>query len=296
MGPWRPRPRGFGSQVVVCRAVAVAALALCALHARELDALVARFWEVLRAQAWFRLDSFEPMLSTCCFFVYIGGFAVLDNVLMPAFPVLRGYRIQARDDESAWRHHGRIRGEMLSYVVPLLTLDYFFPRRALPEAPPTAARVVWELFACLFLYDLLFTALHVAWHRVPWLYRCVHAEHHRHTTTRAGDAVRHTVVDGTGDVLCSILALNLARAHPLSRALYDATITYLLTELHSGTDLPWSLANLVPGVFAGPRRHDEHHRVGNAFYGKFFVWTDDALGLTAEKDRARVSAWLAAAC
>lgn len=36
------------------------------------------------------------------------------------------------------------------------------------------------------------------------------------------------------DTLCSVAALNLVRAHPMSRAAYNLLITYLITELHSG--------------------------------------------------------------
>lgn len=36
------------------------------------------------------------------------------------------------------------------------------------------------------------------------------------------------------DVACSIAALNLCRAHPMSRCVYNVVIVYLLTELHSG--------------------------------------------------------------
>lgn len=36
------------------------------------------------------------------------------------------------------------------------------------------------------------------------------------------------------DTMCSVVALNSVRAHPLSRAVYDVIITYLITELHSG--------------------------------------------------------------
>lgn len=36
------------------------------------------------------------------------------------------------------------------------------------------------------------------------------------------------------DVACSIAALNLCCAHPMSRCVYNVVIVYLLTELHSG--------------------------------------------------------------
>lgn len=47
-------------------------------------------------------------------------------------------------------------------------------------------------------------------------------------------AVRHTFIDGTMDVACSVFALNVVSCHPLSRAVYDVVIIGLITELHAG--------------------------------------------------------------
>ena len=47
-------------------------------------------------------------------------------------------------------------------------------------------------------------------------------------------AVRHTFIDGTMDVVCSVFAINLLRLHPLSRAVYNVVIIGLITELHAG--------------------------------------------------------------
>lgn len=47
-------------------------------------------------------------------------------------------------------------------------------------------------------------------------------------------SVQHTFVDGTMDVACSVLALNVLGCHPLSRAVYDVAIIGLITELHAG--------------------------------------------------------------
>lgn len=51
---------------------------------------------------------------------------------------------------------------------------------------------------------------------------------------RALQAVRHTFIDGTMDVVCSVFAINLLRLHPLSRAVYNVVIIGLITELHAG--------------------------------------------------------------
>ena len=49
-------------------------------------------------------------------------------------------------------------------------------------------------------------------------------------------------------------------------AVYDVVIIYLLTELHSGYDLPWSAQNVCPTVFAGSKLHTQHYLTGKGFY------------------------------
>lgn len=64
-----------------------------------------------------------------------------------------------------------------------------------------------------------------------------------------------------------------------SRMVYDIVIIFLITELHSGYDLPWMPQNVVPfGIFAGSRRHTQHHITGRAYYQKFFVYADNFFG------------------
>ena len=71
---------------------------------------------------------------------------------------------------------------------------------------------------------------------------------------------------------CSVIAVNITRAHPLSRAVYNVVIVALLCAIHSGYDLPWDLCNLIPGnVFIGSREHVWHHETGRGRYAKFFA-------------------------
>jgi sterol desaturase/sphingolipid hydroxylase (fatty acid hydroxylase superfamily) len=100
--------------------------------------------------------------------------------------------------------------------------------------------------------------------------------------------VRLTVVEEVIDVMCSIAALRLLGAHPLSRCAYNVVITFLLVELHCGYDLPWQAQNVVPGaVVGGSRRHHLHHARGGAgHYQKFFTYLDDGAAFLARRWRA----------
>ena len=73
-------------------------------------------------------------------------------------------------------------------------------------------------------------------------------------------------------------ALNLTRAHPLSRAVYNCVAIYLITEAHCGYDLPCMLHRLLPGRVMGPVLHQLHHERGDCNFGKFLTVWDAAAG------------------
>ena len=85
----------------------------------------------------------------------------------------------------------------------------------------------------------------------------MHAKHHAKKVQRVTEAFRLSVGDQVLDVGCSIAALNLVRAHPLSRTVYNAVIVYLIIELHSGALLLLGLGvcclYLVTTSFAVPQ-------------------------------------------
>lgn len=55
--------------------------------------------------------------------------------------------------------------------------------------------------------------------------------------------------------MTNILVLNLFKVHLLSRICHNIVITYMLTEIHSGYDLPFMMHNIVPYVFGGSVKH-----------------------------------------
>ena len=103
-----------------------------------------------------------------------------------------------------------------------------------------------------------------------------------------GDAIRHTFLDGTWDVVCSVAALNIIKAHAVSRLIYNIVAISLITEAHSGMNFPWMLCNIVPfNIFAGPVAHDIHHQTGKNNYQKFFTYLD-FLFKTSSKEAATI--------
>ena len=130
-------------------------------------------------------------------------------------------------------------------------------------------------------------------HKCSYFYKFYHAEHHRMTHIRATDSIRHTAVDGTIDVLCSVIALKLSRAHYYSRTIYNMIAIWLIVEAHSGMNCPWMLQNILPYpvslVYAGPVVHDIHHRKGTVNFQKYFTYLDFFCGTLCLQDEMKIN-------
>ena len=174
------------------------------------------------------------------------------------------------------------------YAVPLLIWDIVAPRRHRRIGgfgAPTTLGILGGVVGGLVLYDFLFFLGHVAMHKIPFFHRTVHAKHHEISEVRACEIVRLSVVEQVLEVGFSIVALNLLSVHPVARTIYNAIITFLLTELHCGFDFPWTPQNVVPfGLATGSRRHHYHHRNGKHYYQKFFHHVDYIFGFFQKND------------
>lgn len=149
--------------------------------------------------------------------------------------------------------------------------------RALPADPPTSRRVLLELATSLFLYDFLFFAIHIAFHRIPALCR-IHGPHHGHNEMHPQVTNRLSVTERVALILLANFSLNIIGSHVLTRTLFVPVFIYLLIEVHSGLELDWQYDKILPaGWGAGTKKHAIHHREGKRFYQPFFCWWDNLL-------------------
>mmetsp|Transcript_10353 Transcript_10353/g.29234 ORF Transcript_10353/g.29234 Transcript_10353/m.29234 type:complete len:352 (-) Transcript_10353:210-1265(-) len=275
-GPARSRQRHLprrakGKQAVTrVRAAWAALLALAFLLQRELDDAVEAAWQSLRDSPVFQHDSFEPVIATASFAFWLFFFQFLDDFLP-----LHQYVINPAERRKD-KHTGIPPRAGAAYLGVIMTYDYFFPRRNIPASGPGSfAKVLLDIFIALVVYDALFFPIHLAMHRMPAL-RFIHARHHESKALYSTEVLRHSLVDGSLQVAVNILTLNLLRLHPFTRMCYNIVITYMLTEIHSGLDLPYMLHNVLSDrVLGGPPRHEEHHRFGTHNYQQFFTYLDD---------------------
>jgi sterol desaturase/sphingolipid hydroxylase (fatty acid hydroxylase superfamily) len=185
---------------------------------------------------------------------------------------------------------------LVSYLASIwIYQQIFHTHQPLPALGPSFGILVCEVFFGVFLYDLLFFPVHYAMHKAPFkAVRGVHSYHHRHTNggMNSIETVQHSFIDGTLQVMVNILVQHISPfggpKHMLSRIIHNVMVTYMLAESHSGYNLPWMSHNVWPEFLGGSPRHDRHHHDGRVYYQQFFMYLDDAMGLTDQEVQEQV--------
>lgn len=235
-------PKGFNESVFTSRLTVMVIFAVCFLNRAVLDEQLSIGWNWLREQWWFKHDSFEPVWATLSFSLWTNVFMFMDYYMQDKFGK---FLINPKNREPEKTYDDvlhRIVGFV--YLAPLLVYDVLFPRRMLPEECPSFFQLLLGLALGIFVYDLIFFPLHILFHKGPkWLQK-LHKRHHEVSPLVAPEVIRHSLIDGTMQVVVNIVTLKLLRLHPLNRAVHNFVITYLLTEIHAGYDMPWMLHNI----------------------------------------------------
>eukprot|EP00536_Pseudo-nitzschia_multiseries_P008496 jgi/Psemu1/287833/fgenesh1_pg.216_\ len=169
-------------------------------------------------------------------------------------------------------------------------LTFLHEKPPLPELPPTFGVLAVETLFGIFMYDLCFMPIHYLMHNLKiGQVRRVHGYHHRSgTTLNSLETVQHSYIDGFLQVFVNIMVQQISPfggpKHVMSRLLHNLSVTYLLSEAHSGyRDLPWMSHNLFPEILGGSPRHEAHHHNGRVYYQQYFKYIDDFFGFV-EKD------------
>ena len=173
---------------------------------------------------------------------------------------------------------------LVSYMGSIYLYHLIHPHPALPIEAPTFGHLSAEVVFGVVLYDFLFYPIHFALHNAPVKsFRKQHVVHHKWSSSlNAVETVQHSYIDGFLQVVVNIIVQQFSPfgggKHPLSRIIHNIVVTYLLTESHSGYDLPWQSHNLFPNVFGGAPRHEKHHAGGGRYLQQYFMYLDDMFG------------------
>ncbi len=237
-----------------------------------MDSVTSMIYENMLASAFFRHDSAEPIIAVVSFIIWILCWYVYD--VFSNSTKVKLWREPKRQDRNGFF------SVLFTYLLPILVFDQLFPRRhkLLTEIPPSFFRLISEIWLGLFIYDTGFYICHRLIHH-PSFYKQIHSIHHKYLPTTARETFRLSLSEVWIDSGISIIALNLIKAHPMSRSIYNIYITYLLVELHSDHEFDWMTHKVIGmNLMGGPKYHSKHHQRIHGNYGKFFTIWDRILG------------------
>lgn len=244
------------------------------------NAAIARAWAWLCSHALVHHPMFEALVATGAFALSIGAYKVAD-----AIPSLARYRFVQRP-LPAWRLDVALQRWLtgLAYLFAIYLFHCFKTKPPLDPSPPSARALGADVLLGVVAYDCAEFAIHMALHRVDAL-KGLHKRHHAQTRLTAPETLNHGALDAAQQVVVNICVQQLSVSggpkHALARLLHNVLVTYMLTEIHSGYDAPWSMHNVWPRACGGAKRHEVHHRDGTVYYAEFFSVLDDLCGTTA---------------
>src|ERR1700733_3103969 len=100
-------------------------------------------------------------------------------------------------------------------------------RCALPPTPPTNRRLILELMAALFIYDTLFSVVHLAFRRTVFLAR-IHRPYHTHAEIHPQVMNWLSIAERLSLILLVAFSLRAIRSHILTRTTFIPFFVELL--------------------------------------------------------------------
>ena len=260
---------------------------------KPLDDLVANIWNIIYDWDVAQYALFEAEVAVFGFFMWI--------ILFSSMHLFLG-----EERTKASRFDGELPHKPFEWALPENYHLWFNPTAAylgsiwlylqvhvkppLPEIAPSFGVLAVETLFGIWLYDLCFMPIHYLMHN--WKLgsvRRVHGYHHRSgKTLNALETVQHSYIDGFLQVFVNIMVQKISpfggAKHVMSRLLHNLSVTYMLSEAHSGyRDLPWLSHNIFPEILGGAPRHEAHHHNGRVYYQQYFKYIDDFFGFTEDK-------------
>lgn len=136
-----------------------------------------------------------------------------------------------------------------------------------------------QLVFFIYLDDALYWLMHRAMHE-GWLYRRIHAVHHRIPTPFAATGHYMHPVEYVATGLLMLVGPVIVGAHVVVVYAWVVLRQLEAAEGHCGYHLPVSPWRWLPGAH-GPEHHDFHHSRFHGNYSGFLGWLDGVAGTFA---------------
>ena len=225
------------------------------------------------------------LIGTTAFLVVAVPLGLL-SVLDP--PRLRRYRLQphVRTTARAFRQSLRQLAVNLTFMMVVAVVLWPALRLSGVHAGPLPhwTEMIWQLALFVVLDDVAFYLVHRALH-TRWLYRHIHAVHHRITAPSAAAGGYFHPLEYAAINLAALSGPLLLGPHVATLWAWAVLRQWLAAEGHCGYALPLSPSRVLPG-YAGSAYHDLHHRLGRGNYANYLRHLDLWFGTFVIDERA----------
>ena len=257
----------------------------------ESDRLLQPIWDLrLGREEYFSSPLFPVFLSVTFYFSFCTPFMIAD-LWGKKWTWIQKYKIQSNLEVTPaqvmdtlsltfWNH--------VLYVLPAATAQWVWtPATPLPRLAPTLLEFLWQQLAGLMIFDFQYFVWHASHHKVRFLYKHVHALHHRyHSPFCWVTQYLHPWELITVGFLTTTNTWCFD-CHPLTIWSYMLLSIVISVEAHIGFDFPFTLNHVIPlGIIGGSPKHDMHHLKPTTNYEPFFNHFDRLCGTWCPTMRA----------
>ncbi|RMH61172.1 MAG: sterol desaturase family protein [Zetaproteobacteria bacterium] len=128
----------------------------------------------------------------------------------------------------------------------------------------------WAGFVALIALDGLIYAQHVAFHRIPWLWR-LHMVHHADQALDVTSGLRFHPLEIVLSMAFKLAVIALLGAPPWAVLLFEIVLNGMAMFNHANVCLPRRIEPIVRALFVTPEMHRIHHSIAaretNSNYG-----------------------------
>lgn len=236
-------------------------------------------WDLrIGREKYFMSPLFPVILSVVFYFSFCTPFMIFD-LFGKKWNWIQKYKIQ-NDKEvtfsqvwdtltlTFWNH--------VLYVLPAAVAQWIWtPPTPLPVLAPTMYEFVWHQVASIIVFDFQYFVWHLTHHKVRFLYKHIHALHHRyHSPFVWVTQYLHPWELITVGFLTTTNSW-FFNCHPLTVWSYMLLSIVVSVEAHIGFDFPFCLCHWFPfDLVGGAPKHDMHHLKPWTNFAPFFNHMD----------------------
>ncbi|XP_071105349.1 cholesterol 25-hydroxylase-like protein 1, member 2 [Haliotis cracherodii] len=166
------------------------------------------------------------------------------------------------------------------FILPAAMAQWIWtPPTVMPDLAPTLFEFVWHQAASVLIFDFQYYVWHYTHHKFRFLYKQVHALHHRYSSpfTWVTQYLHPWELVTVG--FLTTTNTWFFNSHCLTTWSYMVFSVFISVEGHTGFDFPFTVNNFFPfDLFGGAPKHDMHHQKPLTNYQPFFNHFDRLFG------------------